>query len=394
MMPDDARKLLGGYATGTLTSEEREALFAAALHDQSLFDELAKEQVLKEALDDAGIRAELLGVVTERAGSRWLRWWPVPAGALALAALTVALLVNRKPAAMNDVAMTVPSSMQPQIVRAPPPAETILKLPGKRNEKASSTDSRKPDSLPGTGAVVRSEQERPAPIVSEAPRPQVAPAPPSVGAVAPPPAQAERADAQDKEKAVATLNAAAQPAAAGAVGKPGAPAPSNAQVLFEGGAPPSGIAGGAVFRSQALRLEESAAMAKKVEGLARPFSRPGVKYSFVPEGVSVEPNHSGYLQAFTRNSAGAWVDAWAGPQAVKAHVPVTLRAPGGELVLVLAAQIMPALAAGNPKLSTELDSMIAAAKNITGTGSAARFAVNPNVAPDTVLVVLIGAGPR
>ncbi len=33
-------KLLGGYATGTLTGEEREALMQAALHDQALFDAL------------------------------------------------------------------------------------------------------------------------------------------------------------------------------------------------------------------------------------------------------------------------------------------------------------------------------------------------------------------
>src|SRR6516162_9616273 len=42
------KELLGGYATGTLTSAEREALLHAALDDQDLFDELAREQSLKE----------------------------------------------------------------------------------------------------------------------------------------------------------------------------------------------------------------------------------------------------------------------------------------------------------------------------------------------------------
>jgi len=34
MTPDEARKLLGGYATGSLTEAERTALFEAALEDQ------------------------------------------------------------------------------------------------------------------------------------------------------------------------------------------------------------------------------------------------------------------------------------------------------------------------------------------------------------------------
>ena len=52
MRPEDIRKLLGGYATGTLTAEERQALFEAALDDQALFDALAKEQPLRDLLDE------------------------------------------------------------------------------------------------------------------------------------------------------------------------------------------------------------------------------------------------------------------------------------------------------------------------------------------------------
>ena len=37
MKREDIEKLLGGYATGTLTGEERQALFEAALTDQALF---------------------------------------------------------------------------------------------------------------------------------------------------------------------------------------------------------------------------------------------------------------------------------------------------------------------------------------------------------------------
>ena len=52
MNRDDMRKLLGGYATGTLTDAERKALFEAAMEDQTLFDAIADEGVLKELLDE------------------------------------------------------------------------------------------------------------------------------------------------------------------------------------------------------------------------------------------------------------------------------------------------------------------------------------------------------
>jgi hypothetical protein len=59
-MKDDIRKLLGGYATGTLTEDERKQLFEAAIHDQQLFEALADEEALKELLEDSAARAELL----------------------------------------------------------------------------------------------------------------------------------------------------------------------------------------------------------------------------------------------------------------------------------------------------------------------------------------------
>ena len=63
-MPEkDLEKLLGGYATGTLTEEERKALFEAALHDQGLFNALADEQALKELLDDPVSRRRLLDML-------------------------------------------------------------------------------------------------------------------------------------------------------------------------------------------------------------------------------------------------------------------------------------------------------------------------------------------
>ena len=59
-MTDDVRRLLGGYATGTLSDEEKQVLFDAALHDDALFAALADEHALKDLLDDSGVRAQLL----------------------------------------------------------------------------------------------------------------------------------------------------------------------------------------------------------------------------------------------------------------------------------------------------------------------------------------------
>ncbi len=102
MKPEDIRKLLGGYATGTLTEEERRALFEAALTDQETFNELGGEQVLKDLLDDDAARTELLKALpVERApspaGSLWSRigmpWrWALASGLAAAAVVTVILV--------------------------------------------------------------------------------------------------------------------------------------------------------------------------------------------------------------------------------------------------------------------------------------------------------------
>src|SRR5260370_26639232 len=52
MNKEDIQRLMGGYATGSLTDEERLKLFEAALDDQELFDALQQEQPLKDLFDD------------------------------------------------------------------------------------------------------------------------------------------------------------------------------------------------------------------------------------------------------------------------------------------------------------------------------------------------------
>jgi hypothetical protein len=91
MNPEEIRKLLGGYATGTLTESERKALFAAALDDQELFDELGREQALKELLDSPEARTRLAAALAPP--KKATAWWMTPLPWALTATLAVALVV-------------------------------------------------------------------------------------------------------------------------------------------------------------------------------------------------------------------------------------------------------------------------------------------------------------
>jgi hypothetical protein len=68
---DEIQRLMGAYATGSLTENERKLLYDAALDDQDLFDQLAHEHALKELIDEPGARDRLIAslVPAETAGS-------------------------------------------------------------------------------------------------------------------------------------------------------------------------------------------------------------------------------------------------------------------------------------------------------------------------------------
>ncbi len=99
MSKDEARKLLGGYATGSLTEAERRVLFEAALEDQELFDELAGEQVLKETLDEPGARQRLL--VALEPPRRHRAWLWAGAAATAAIAVVIGIVVSNEPSRLN-----------------------------------------------------------------------------------------------------------------------------------------------------------------------------------------------------------------------------------------------------------------------------------------------------
>src|SRR5262245_55381915 len=111
MKDEDIQKLLGGYATDTLTDREQQLLSTAALHNQELFNALADEQALREFLADPASRRQLLRAlhprqpgVLERLTS-WMRRpasWAV-AGSV-LAACVVAVAIRQSPPPTQETA--------------------------------------------------------------------------------------------------------------------------------------------------------------------------------------------------------------------------------------------------------------------------------------------------
>ena len=143
MNRQDIEKLLGGYATGTLTPEEERALFAAALEDQHLFDALGREQPLRDLLRDPAARAALLASLDETPVP-WYRRFVIPLAVAAAVLLIAAPLsiwqAHRHPAPPLLVAQKAePVPAQPAITldTAPPPPPAARQKPARPVKKQS-----------------------------------------------------------------------------------------------------------------------------------------------------------------------------------------------------------------------------------------------------------------
>lgn len=86
MADHELEKLFGGFAADTLTAEEQQRLYRAALQDQQLFNALADEQAFKELLADPDVRRRLLRALKQAGPSAtgeaqpWWAWFTKPAG--------------------------------------------------------------------------------------------------------------------------------------------------------------------------------------------------------------------------------------------------------------------------------------------------------------------------
>lgn len=165
----EAEKLLGGYATGTLTEPERRTLFAAALDHQDLFDALADEEALRELLTDPVVKAQLLAALSTAAPPKVVPFWRQPgilgAAAGLMVAATAGLAYLRSP-------VSVPPLEQREAAKAPA-AKAVAVPPVAQTPAAPAR----------TLAPARSRQEPPKPIQAmEAPEPKAPPAPASPAA--------------------------------------------------------------------------------------------------------------------------------------------------------------------------------------------------------------------
>ncbi len=213
MTPPDLQKLLGGYAAGTLTPEERRALFDAALADQKLFDALADEEALREVLADPACRERVQAALVERPPTAfWLRrpavWGLAAATAAAAVVLTVAVLRTTSPAPRT-------ASAPQQIAMANKPARPDLVPSTPTPSPAPATRTPRPRAHGGAAESETRVAEFSAPPSLSAQRRQLAARAPAFAAKpsAPPPPTAADAVTPESSSARAAQLAQAAPAA-------------------------------------------------------------------------------------------------------------------------------------------------------------------------------------
>jgi len=178
MSRDEIAKLMGGYATGTLTPEERQALFEAALEDQALFDELALEQPLEELLSNPAARAHVLAALDDeplpwnRRVGRWVWEHSVSVASLAgllLMAGYVLTQVHLTPVETVRMLATEPNTVE---VTGEAPGKPRQFDMGSLKRPASVPDLPPPPAAPGPAIT------RPAPALLALAMPRI-PAPPA-----------------------------------------------------------------------------------------------------------------------------------------------------------------------------------------------------------------------
>jgi hypothetical protein len=168
-MTDDVRKLLGGYATGTLSDEEKQFLFDAALQDDELFAALADEQALKELLDDTTVRAQILRATEEPRFSVMvsLRDWFERPKAKALVATGAVLL------AVIGVNTMRQAGRNEQVAQVREPTSAVAPLEPKKAPQTQPKQTpvkRTLKSADATPAQAQADQNA-APVVAQAPPP-------------------------------------------------------------------------------------------------------------------------------------------------------------------------------------------------------------------------------
>jgi hypothetical protein len=159
MNRQEIEKLIGGYATGTLTPNEEQALFDAALEDQQLFDALMGEQPVRDLLRDPVARGRLLAALSARPAP-WYRRFARPLIAVtALLVVGVPLAIwqaSRHPAPEPVLTAQMSAPTQPAVRdlsrTAPAPAPALPRAPARRAKaRGAAVASVKPPEMPEVG---------------------------------------------------------------------------------------------------------------------------------------------------------------------------------------------------------------------------------------------------
>lgn len=336
MSRDDLHKLLGGYATGTLTEAERTILFAAALHDQKLFEALADEESLRELLQDSSARAEILAAVAPVAKVRgWHGWTGRPAFWAAAGSLAAAVLI---------VTLMVPQ------LRTPHQSQQIA-LVQELGKSSAPSSSGSAESAAAPERLVVPEGERPASANPPAPRRSANRPEPAqeaaksfgvIGGVPPGTPVSAPAPMRDSKSSADTRTAEPAPG----LGPPaveGVPAaPVSAVATFRQTAP-AATTEAAELRAEKARGELPLRSTQAPQTLARAtglLGTPAIRYELQQRGptnlytridpdlplatasplrLQVETNKAGYLYAFAFGSSGVYTQLSIGPT-VDPHV--------------------------------------------------------------------------
>jgi len=126
MPSNDILDLLGRYATGSLTDAERQRLFDAALSDQDLFEELAREQELKMLLEEPGARDRMIHALAPP--TRRAVWILSAAVTAALSVVLIAFLMHPRPKP-QQVSIVSPPRAPVTTVTVPEPAPRPATVP-------------------------------------------------------------------------------------------------------------------------------------------------------------------------------------------------------------------------------------------------------------------------
>jgi hypothetical protein len=154
MTPDRIEHLLGGWAAGTLTADERGLLMREAARDQQLFNALADEEALRDALADPIFRARLRQMLGEPAAAQpsvfwsWLRKpWPLFAAAATLAGIALFTVITRWPDTPREPAVQMAQNRVSQQQRPPGEARPVS-LPEAAPEQAAARREAAPSAAP------------------------------------------------------------------------------------------------------------------------------------------------------------------------------------------------------------------------------------------------------